>query len=49
MGNNALFASGATSGMSFAIDYSIPTVGGGFNILALVVAPINATVTLEVS
>lgn len=47
MGNNAVFASGgATNGLSFGIGYSTPLVGGGVNILALVLAPSNATATL---
>jgi len=47
LGNKAIFASGtATNGLSFNIGYSTPLVGGDVNILVLVVAPTNATVTL---
>lgn len=50
MDNNAIFASGgATNGLSFGVGYSTPLVGGGSNILVLVLAPSNATVTLAIA
>jgi predicted small integral membrane protein len=49
LGNQALFGSGETSGLTFGIGYSTPLVGGGVSVLALVVAPSNSTVTLNIS
>jgi len=50
LGNLALFGSGGvTNGISFGIAYSTPLVGGQVSVLALVVAPSNATVTLTIS
>jgi hypothetical protein len=50
LGNQALFGSGdITNGLSFGIAYSTPLVGGQVSVLALVVAPSNATVSLTIS
>jgi hypothetical protein len=49
LGNNAVFATGATNGLSFGIRYSTPLFGGAVSILVLVLAPSNATPTLTIS
>lgn len=49
MGNMAMFASGATSGLSFGLTSSNGFVATTFSALALVVAPTSTTVTIAFS
>jgi len=49
LGNNALFATGTTSGLSVGVRFSSPIVESNLMIMALIVAPTSATVTLTVT
>jgi len=50
MGNNATFATGGTTdGLDVAIRYSSPLIGGNAVVMAVVVAPTSAIVTLTVT
>jgi hypothetical protein len=49
MGNVAMFASGSTNGLALGLTSQNGFVGTTFSVLALVVAPTTATVTLAFS
>ena len=49
IGNAAMFASGSTNGLALGLTSQSAAIGTTFSVLALVVAPTSATVTLAFS
>ena len=47
--SQAIAGFGGTNGLTFGIGYAVPLVGGQVAVMALVVAPTNSTVTLNIS